>query len=80
MSPSESTDGTLVFAVDGMHCASCGLLIDEFVEELPVVLSSTTHVGRGRTVVAFSGVAEDDAPARIVAAIAEAGFTARPIP
>ena len=41
---------TLVFAVDGMHCASCGLLVDDFVEEVPGVASSSTHVPRGRTV------------------------------
>lgn len=80
MSPSETAEATLVFAVEGMHCASCGLLIDEFVEELPDVSRSATHVGTGRTVVTLRGVPGDDAPARIVATIAEAGYTARSSP
>ena len=68
---------TLVFAVDGMHCASCGLLVDDFVEEVPGVASSTTHVPRGRTVVALAEGADVD-PAAVTAAIAEAGYQARP--
>ena len=40
---------TLVFAVGGMHCASCGLLVDDFVEEVPGVASSTTHPAAGRS-------------------------------
>ena len=67
----------LVFAVQGMHCASCGLLIDEYVEEVAGVTSSTTDVPRGRTVVAL---AESDVdPAVITAAIAEAGYEACPL-
>ena len=67
----------LVFAVEGMHCPSCGLLIDEYVEEVVGVTSSTTDVPRGRTVVALSECDVD--PAVIVAAIAEAGYEARPL-
>lgn len=42
---------TLTFAVTGMHCASCGLLIDDAVEELVGVERSETDSRRGRTVV-----------------------------
>lgn len=70
---------TLVFAVEGMHCASCGLLIDDFVEELPGVTSSATHVPSGRTVVGLADGAAVDSAA-IAAAIAEAGYRARPLP
>lgn len=59
------------------HCASCGLLIDDLVEELPGVAVSTTHVPSGRTVVACADGADLD-PAAVAAAIAEAGF--RPVP
>ena len=68
---------TLVFAVSGMHCASCGLLIDDAVEELEGVERCQTDSRRGRTVVsadpALATVAE------IVAAIAAAGFRAEPV-
>lgn len=70
---------TLVFAVEGMHCASCGLLIDDVVEEVPGVASSATHVPSGRTVVALTDGAAV-APAAIAAAIAKAGYQARPLP
>lgn len=69
---------TLVFAVEGMHCASCGLLIDDLVEEVLGVASSTTHVPSGRTVVACADGADVD-PAALAAAIAQAGYQARPL-
>ena len=68
----------LVFAVEGMHCAGCGLLIDDLVEEVPGVVSSTTHVPSGRTVVACADGADVD-PAAVAAAIAEAGYQALPL-
>ena len=67
----------MVFSVDGMHCASCGLLIDDVVEELPGVVSSATDVRAGQTVVTVDGGARVE-PIRIADAIAEAGYTARP--
>jgi copper chaperone CopZ len=58
-----------------MHCASCGLLIDETLkEEVAGVTRSQTSVRKGQTVV------HADTPATakaIVAAIAGAGFHAR---
>lgn len=67
---------TLAFAVTGMHCASCGLLVDDAVEELPGVARSETDSRRGRTVVRadLATTTPDD----IVAAIAEAGYAAVP--
>jgi copper chaperone len=67
---------TLVFLVDGMHCASCGLLIDDFVEELAGVSSSATNVRAGRTVVTLTDGTLIP-PATIIEAIGEAGYTAR---
>lgn len=68
-------DLTLVtLAVGGMHCASCGLLIDETLEELDGVVSSETDARRGRSLVRFdpATVAPDD----IVAAIEGVGYRA----
>lgn len=65
---------TYTFTVTGMHCASCGLLIDDTVEELPGVHRAQTSVKAGRTAV-------DADPARvnpdtIIAAIVSAGYRA----
>jgi copper chaperone len=67
----------MVFAVEGMHCASCGLLIDDVVEELPGVVSSATDVRAGRTVVTLAEGASVD-PVTVTEAISAAGYTARP--
>jgi copper chaperone len=64
------------FVVEGMHCASCGLLIDEALEDLDGVRSSATSVRTGRATVEFDPA--QCTPADVVAAIAEAGYTARP--
>ncbi|MFE6843835.1 heavy-metal-associated domain-containing protein [Streptomyces sp. NPDC057686] len=64
------------FAVTGMHCNSCGLLIDDGIEELPGVTSSTTDVRTERTVVELTGPVPAE---RIVAAIAEAGYSGTPL-
>lgn len=61
------------FAVTGMHCASCGLLIDDEVEELAGVVASATSIRTGRTVVETDGSVD---PAAVVAAIASAGYAA----
>lgn len=62
------------FAVTGMHCNSCGLLIDEVVEELDGVTRSTTDTRHNTTAVTFDPtlVSVDD----IAAAIAEVGYVA----
>lgn len=67
---------TLAFAVTGMHCASCGLLIDDALEDLPGVERSETDSRRGRTIVRADLSATTSS--EIVAAIAEAGYTAAP--
>lgn len=67
---------TRTFVVRGMHCNSCGLLIDEMVEELEGVDRSETNVSAERTTVTFdpSSVSTQD----IVQAVAEAGYQAAP--
>lgn len=63
---------TGVFAVSGMHCASCGMLIDDVVEDLDGVRRSQTKLRPAQTTVVYE-------PARctaddILAAITEAGY------
>lgn len=65
---------TLTFRVEGMHCGSCGMLIDETLEELDGVHHSETSVKAKRTSVAFDP--QRCQPTDVVAAIAEAGYTA----
>ena len=64
------------FAVRGMHCASCTLLIDETLEDLDGVHRSTTKLRKGHTVVHFDPAT--CSPDTIVAAIGEAGYNAEP--
>ncbi|WP_327302757.1 heavy metal-associated domain-containing protein [Streptomyces sp. NBC_01298] len=61
------------FTVTGMHCNSCGLLIDDEVEELAGVAASATSPRTGRTVVDTDGPVD---PAAVIAAIAAAGYRA----
>ncbi len=65
---------TYTFTVTGMHCASCGILIDETLEdEVTGVQRAETSVRQGRTVV----TADDGLdPAVIAAAITAAGYPA----
>ena len=65
----------LTFIVDGMHCGSCGLLIDDTLADLDGVLTSTTSV-RARTSVVQLDPARVEAD-QVIAAISEAGYTAR---
>ncbi|MCX9193098.1 heavy metal transporter [Carbonactinospora thermoautotrophica] len=69
----------LHFIVTGMHCTSCGLLIDDAVEELPGVTRSTTDVRTGRTTVDLD-ITNPPSEQDIIAAIAQAGYTATPAP
>ncbi|MGW5852210.1 heavy-metal-associated domain-containing protein [Streptomyces sp. NPDC055254] len=63
----------LEFAVTGMHCSSCGLLIDDEIEELPGVAASTTSLRTERTVVEL----DRPVPAeQIIEAITTAGYAA----
>ncbi len=48
-----SAPATATFVVGGMHCTSCGMLIDDMVEDLAGVVTSSTSVRRGRTVVTY---------------------------
>ncbi len=66
-----SAPATATFVVGGMHCASCGMLIDEVVEDLVGVVASATSVRRSRTVVTYDPTRST--VAEIAAAIVTAG-------
>lgn len=62
--------------VQGMHCASCAMLIDEELEELDGVRQATTSYVKQKTEVEF-----DDARVgigSIIAKVAELGYSAEP--
>ncbi len=62
------------FEVTGMHCASCGMLIDEALEDTAGVLKSATSLRKGRTVVQVD--ADQCTPEAVLAVIATAGYQA----
>jgi Cu+-exporting ATPase len=66
-----------VFEVTGMHCPSCGVLIDDAVEQVPGVLAVRTDVATGRTTVQVDGP-DVPVPALLEAITAE-GYGARPV-
>ncbi|MCY0955152.1 heavy-metal-associated domain-containing protein [Streptomyces sp. H27-S2] len=73
------TGPRIVLEVEGMHCSSCGLLIDDELEEIPGVRSASTDLRSGRSTVLLEDGAEID-PDVLVAAVQNAGeYTARPV-
>lgn len=69
---------TVTFRVEGMHCASCGMLIDETLEGLDGVRRAETSVKAKRTTVELDPQRCD--PDDVIAAIVDAGYTAEPDP
>lgn len=63
------------FEIGGMHCASCSLLIDETLEDLPGVAASNTSVTKGHTVVELD--TERISTEEVAAAISQLGYHAR---
>ncbi len=62
---------TVTIEVSGMHCASCGLLVDDCLEDVAGVVSAATDVRRGRCeAVVGAGVADE----ALLDAVAEAGY------
>ncbi|MCX5582936.1 heavy-metal-associated domain-containing protein [Streptomyces erythrochromogenes] len=71
------TGARVVLLVEGMHCGSCGLLIDDELEELPGVRSAATDARTGRSVVLLEDGADVET-AVLIAAVEGAGdYTAR---
>jgi copper chaperone len=65
---------THVFRIDGMHCGSCPLLIDDTLEDLPGVTRSQTELKAGRSTVWLDTAHTD--PKQIIDAITGLGYTA----
>ncbi|MFJ8015769.1 cation transporter [Streptomyces sp. NPDC096339] len=74
------TDGaarSVELLIEGMHCTSCGLLVDDELEEVPGVASAATDTRSGRCVVRLEEGTDVD-PAALTAAVEAAGeYTAR---
>lgn len=67
---------TQTLAVEGMHCSSCGMLIDEALEDLPGVASSSTSMRKARTEVDYDpSVTSLDV---IASTLAELGYAVKP--
>lgn len=74
-----SSGPQVVLDVEGMRCTSCGLLIDDELEEIPGVRSAQTDVRTGRSTVRFEEGAVVDTDA-LLAAVRRAGeYEARPV-
>ena len=65
---------THVFSVDGMHCASCSLLIDDTLEDLPGVQRSHTDLKANRATVQLDTALTT--AQQVIDAIADLGYTA----
>ena len=65
---------TYTFRVEGMHCGSCGMLVDDTLEELDGVFSTRTSVRAATSTVRADP--QRCLPEDVVAAIAELGYQA----
>ena len=68
---------THTFRIEGMHCGSCALLIDDALEDLPGLRRTQASMKRARTVVELApgGATAAD----VIAAVEELGYTAHPM-
>ena len=69
---------THVFQVEGMHCGSCALLIDDALEDLPGVHSTQTKMKHGRSTVELD--ANQSSIEDVIHAIEQLGYRASPLP
>ncbi|BDT85567.1 MULTISPECIES: heavy-metal-associated domain-containing protein [Nocardia] len=65
---------THIFRIEGMHCGSCALLIDDTLEDLPGVASTQTSMKKRLSTVDLDATVTT--PDDVVAAITELGYTA----
>lgn len=69
--------GALVLAVEGMHCGSCGLTIDDAVEEVPGVARATTSFRTSLTeVLLVDGADQAILLPQVISAVSRAGYRA----
>lgn len=71
-------DKTLLFSVDGMHCASCAARVERIASRVPGVKKASVNLVAGR----LSAVADPTlaSPEMITAAVAAGGYSARYMP
>lgn len=63
---------TITVEITGMHCASCGILVDDCLEDVDGVVTSETSTKTGQCVAVVEDVVSD---ADVLAAVEEAGYT-----
>lgn len=62
------------FRVEGMHCGSCAMLIDDALEDLPGVRGAQTSVKQGLSTVELDAGATS--PDDVISTIEELGYRA----
>jgi copper chaperone len=65
---------THTFRIEGMHCGSCALLIDDALEDLPGVHSSQTAMKKGRSTIELDP--HQSSPEDVITVIEELGYRA----
>jgi copper chaperone len=64
---------TVEFRVEGMHCGSCSMLIDDTLEDLPGVKHSHTELKAARSTVTMD--TNSTGTQQIIDAVAALGYT-----
>jgi copper chaperone len=65
---------THVFRIEGMHCGSCSLLIDDTLEDLPGVSRSQTELKSRRSTIQLDTAVTD--AQQVIDTITDLGYTA----
>lgn len=74
--PAEPAGAVLVLDIKGMHCGSCGLTIDDALEDVPGVARATTSFRTGLAEIVLADGADPAVVAPdVVAAVAGAGYS-----
>jgi len=63
---------TVTVEITGMHCASCGILVDDCMEDVDGVVTAQTDLRSGRCIAVVADTVSD---AEVLAAVVEAGYT-----
>ena len=69
---------THTFRVEGMHCGSCALLIDDSLADLPGVRGTQTRAKTGLSTVELD--LTQTRPEDVINAIGQLGYHASPVP
>jgi copper chaperone len=69
---------THTFRVEGMHCGSCALLIDDALQDLPGVRGTQTRVKARLSTVKLD--LAHSRPEDVISAIEDLGYRASPVP